>query len=715
MGFLAPIAGLAAAALLIPALLFFYFLKLRRQPMAISSTLLWKKAVQDLQVNAPFQRMRKSLLLLIQLLLLIGLLFAFARPTISSVGDMGERIVIVIDRSASMSATDVKPSRLDEAKRLANELVDKAGENQVKGGVMVLTFAQSARIESPYSGDKAQLHAQIGAIPATDERSNIEPAMKLLEREAQDAATTNAPLTIYVISDGRVSSADKTSLPGAKIEYLTVGKGAPIDTTVKKTTAEAELARQTAATNPAIPNTSAPDPLTAGSPDWPDNIAFTAFSARRDYKSPEKVQVLATLCNFGPAPVTTNVTLSIDSKPARTVPVTVPPALGQAAGYEPGVVPVRFDLELIGSPIIQVTHDHPDALTSDNSAWFTLFERKQLRVLLVSSGANPFLTQAMHALDVKKLVTLDAAQFEAADPTKLTRAGWPGAVLPNSQGASGAGGTSGAGDGFDVVVFDRYTPKITPQIDSLYFDAAPPIPGLKFLPPQPSDAQVQRLLTWNRDHVLLRYVGLDDLIFQSPRRLALPESAESLAIARSGPMMAVVTHQGSRHVVVGVDIIKSNWPMMIGFPIFMNNVLPWLAMGGQSEAGISYTPGQVASIPISGALKTIAYQGAIPLEAKVENGRAILPMFTRTGLYIAPPASPRSPGAEQPWDRIGVNLLDANESDLRVAQDLQIGSTLTKGQLGSSVVKKEIWPWFVLAALVLLMLEWIVYTRRMSL
>jgi hypothetical protein len=710
MGFLAPIAGLVAAGILIPALLFFYFLKLRRMPMAISSTLLWKKSVQDLQVNAPFQKMRKSLLLLIQLLLLIGLLFAFARPTISSVGDMGERVVIVIDRSASMGATDVKPTRLDEAKRLANELVDKAAENQLKGGVMVLTFAQSARIESPYSGDKAQLHAQIAAIPATDERSNIEPAMKLLEREAQDAASTNAPLTVYVISDGRVSSADKTSLPGATIEYLTVGKGAPIDTTVKKTTAEAELAHQTAATSPSSTGVPEADPLTLGSPDWPDNIAFTAFSARRDYKAPEKVQVLATLCNFGPKPVSTNVTLSVDSKPARVVPVTVPPALGQAAGYEPGVVPVRFDLELIGSPIIQVTHDHPDALAADNSAWFTLFERKQLRVLLVTPG-NAFLTQAMRALDVKKIVTLSAEQFEAADPSKLTRAGWPGAVLPGTQGAA----SGGSGDGFDVIVFDRHSPKLIPQIDSLYFDAAPPIQGLKMLPAQQSDNQVQRLLTWNRDHVLLRYVGLDDLILQSPRRLALPESAEALAIARSGPMMAVVTHQGTRHVVVGVDIIKSNWPMMIGFPIFMNNVLPWLAMGGQSEAGISYSPGQVASVPVSGTLKSIIYNGPTAIDTKVENGRAILPMFTRVGLYTTPPASPKSPGAEQPWDRIGVNLLDANESDLRVAQDLQIGSTLTKGQLGSSVVKKEIWPWFVLAALVLLMLEWIVYTRRMSL
>jgi hypothetical protein len=179
--------------------------------------------------------------------------------------------------------------------------------------------------------------------------------------------------------------------------------------------------------------------------------------------------------------------------------------------------------------------------------------------------------------------------------------------------------------------------------------------------------------------------------------------------------MAVVSDQGIRHVVVGIDVIQSNWPMMVGFPIFMSNVLPWLAMGGQSEAGISYTPGQTVSVPVSGSMSRVVYAGPTDLAAAVENGRAILPLLTRVGLYVTPAAATGKPGVEQPWDRLGVNLLDPNESDLRVAQDLKIGSMKTAGQLGSSVVKKEIWPWFVLAALVLLMLEWVVYTRRMSL
>src|SRR5438094_8275338 len=104
--FLNPWTAAAAAAVVVPALLVLYFLKLRRREMAVSSTLLWKKAVQDLQVNAPFQKLRRNLLLLLQLLLLFLLLLAFSRPVTNYTPGAGTTTVILIDRSASMAASD---------------------------------------------------------------------------------------------------------------------------------------------------------------------------------------------------------------------------------------------------------------------------------------------------------------------------------------------------------------------------------------------------------------------------------------------------------------------------------------------------------------------------------------------------------------------------------------------------------------------------------
>ncbi|MFH0963196.1 MAG: BatA domain-containing protein, partial [Planctomycetota bacterium] len=68
MTLLAPaLLGLLA---LLPIVLLFYFLKLKRQEKPISSTYLWKKAIQDLRVNSPLQKLRKNLLLWLQLALL---------------------------------------------------------------------------------------------------------------------------------------------------------------------------------------------------------------------------------------------------------------------------------------------------------------------------------------------------------------------------------------------------------------------------------------------------------------------------------------------------------------------------------------------------------------------------------------------------------------------------------------------------------------------
>src|SRR5213595_3333984 len=122
----------SAAGVAIPALLVLYFLKLRRREMPVSSTILWKKAIQDLQVNAPFQRLRRNLLLFLQLLLLLLLCLAFARPITHYTPGAGKVTVILIDRSASMSTIDQEvkgKTRLDEAKRRAKDLVDTLDKN----------------------------------------------------------------------------------------------------------------------------------------------------------------------------------------------------------------------------------------------------------------------------------------------------------------------------------------------------------------------------------------------------------------------------------------------------------------------------------------------------------------------------------------------------------------------------------------------------------
>src|SRR5205814_3483307 len=98
-----------AAAIAVPSLIILYFLKLRRRDLEVSTTLLWKKAIQDLQANAPFQRLRRNILLFLQLIALGAALFALAQPQFKADTPLVARSIILIDRSASMSSTAGDP------------------------------------------------------------------------------------------------------------------------------------------------------------------------------------------------------------------------------------------------------------------------------------------------------------------------------------------------------------------------------------------------------------------------------------------------------------------------------------------------------------------------------------------------------------------------------------------------------------------------------
>ena len=63
-----------------PAIVLLYFLKLKRMPLEVPSTYLWSRTIEDLHVNSIWQRLRQSLLLLLQLLLIALIMLALIRP-----------------------------------------------------------------------------------------------------------------------------------------------------------------------------------------------------------------------------------------------------------------------------------------------------------------------------------------------------------------------------------------------------------------------------------------------------------------------------------------------------------------------------------------------------------------------------------------------------------------------------------------------------------
>jgi len=686
MSFLSPMAALIAAALAVPALVALYFLKLRRRQVSVPSTLLWRKAIEDMQVNAPFQRLRRNLLLLLQLLLLAALLLAMARPTLWTTAAPGQRVVIVIDHSASMNArADGGQTRLQAAKDAAHRMIDNlSADDEAGGGAMIVSFADRPQVAANFTSDPAKLHNAIDRIAPTDQLSRLGPALRVVEPHAEEAAAQGGPkLRVQVLSDGRVHEPDEGlgSLDGAELNYLQVG-----------------AQRQ-------------------------NNLAVTAFSARRSFETPERVQVFARLANYTSDPIDTNLTLRVDGRTSEVQQITVPagetttgpagPALPendqsqdegsavpQASGqeepvFQPGTQSVQFSFALPGTGMIWLNHDHDDALAADDRVQLALAPARRLRVLLVTEG-NAFLRRVIESVGVRQVVRMSPAEYRNQDPQQLRRRNWDD---------SGAGGP---GSGFDVIVFDQFSPDQLPPVSTLSFGATPPVENLARREPGEEAPGGQVILDWQRQHPMMRYVTLSEVVLSDAGWLAVPTDGTVLATGRRGPVMAQVSAGGRAHVVASFPVLQSNWPMQVSFPVFVANALQTLGLGGLlDEAGVSYRPGEVAAVPVAEAAEQISYSGPETLTAEVADGEAVLPAFKRVGIYET------EAEVEPPHGRLAVNLLDAVESDLRPAEALEVAAESISSSGDAQSVQRPIWPWFVWAALGLLLLEWALYTWRM--
>ena len=683
MNFISLTPALIAAGIAVPALVSLYFLKLKRKRMVVPSTLLWQRAVQDLQVNAPFQKIKNNLLLWIQLLLLIALLIAMARPTQDAFADPGRRVVLVIDHSASMNAADPDGgSRLEAAKRRALGIVDglDAGGGEGAGGAgsaMVIAVSHRATVLTDFTSDLAQVRRVIRGIEPTDQRSHLDAAITTVEPHARQGASGENQLTVHVLSDGRVQQRtdEPLALADAEVLYHRIGEPGPSD-----------------------------------------NLALVAFSARRDFEQPRLVQVFARLANYGEVAVSANVTLSLDGKDMEVERVTVPAAAaagsperdadagggGLGVPGAPGSVGLSFDFPYTGDATIGIRHDHADALAADDTARLRLVAARELRVLLVSEG-NAYIRRAVEAARVRHLVTMTPAQYEKQDPERLRRGGWNGA------GVAGGATEDLTQSGFDVLIFDRYSPRETPIVNGLYFAATPSIEGFDRREAGADAPANERMTQWDRGSELMANVELSDIPLRRPGRLVVPVDGHILAIGGEGPVMAELTRDGVRHVVVGFDVYESLWPLRISFPAFFQNTLPALGLGGAADsAGVAYQTGENATLVTDRLLEGVSYDGPAALSGRVVGNAVTLDAFPRVGRY-------RTSDAVDGRDKeLMVNLLDQEESDTRVAEVLRIGtSAAVQGQAEAVAIRKEIWPWFVWGALGLLAIEWLIYTRRM--
>ncbi|MGI6456654.1 MAG: vWA domain-containing protein [bacterium] len=625
-------------AFFIPAVIVLYLLKLKRTDLQIPSTLLWRRSLEDLKANTPFQKLKRNLLLLLQLIIIALLTFAVARPVLQLGGLKGQSFVVLIDNSASMSATDVKPARLEEAKQKAIQLVNDMSRDD---RMMVIAFSSQAEVLCPFERRKGALRDVIERIQPTDRPTQINEALKI----AESAVEVQPHVEVFILSDGRFPLSADAPLAALNTHYIPIGNSA-------------------------------------------DNIGIIDLVVRRDYAQQQHHEVLVGIQNCGTqkkevyvelfgtgnilASAATGSATATTNTPGNEVEernlmdarrlVIEPGASEQVIFTNPGYFPEQIEVEV----------DSKDVLASDNKAWAIIPATEPIDVLLVTS-ANEYLQRALNLDPRVRLANVAPAAY------------------------------AGPGN-YDLVVFDNFAPPALIEGNYFFINAVPPLPEWS----SGEMIEFPMIVDWDRMHPLLRYVNLENLTIKESLNIGTPAWATIIAEARETPLIVAVEQENIRILMTAFDIYNTNWPLRVSFPIFITNVVHWFDEGKDAGSLIRKT-GEVLTLEQPEGQFTEAVL-LLP-----DGSRHVIRFPDNTSYYFG---DTRHAGIYTylvdgiVQERFAVNLLSVDESTIVPVNSLQSERSEVVGDENAIEMNREIWRTLAVIALIVLCVEWYIYTKR---
>jgi hypothetical protein len=637
-----------AVASIPPAIVLLYFLKLKRLPVEVPSTYLWSRTIEDLHVNTIWQRLRRNLLLFLQLLLIGLLMLALLRPGWHALQATDERVIFLIDNSASMSATDERPSRLEQTRQRALALVDQMQTGHVG---MVIAFSDTAQTQS-FNESRRALRRQIESIAPTNHRTDIREALRAaaglanpgLTRLADNQAVNESlPATLYILSDGGFATVPDFSLGNLTPVFISSGQ---------------------------MPH---------------DNLAIVAFATDRNPQYPERMQAFANVANFGEQDATAILELFLNDQSLDLVELQV------AAGKEVGW---HFDLPDLEDGALKVVLQRDDALTLDNTAYTAINRPRPARVLVVTPGNEalraaldtgqvqeqavvtfaepPILTTPEHTEQVEAGL-YDLVIYDRCQPTRMPQANtlFLGSLPPGEQWT--AGPPSGPPNIIDI---DRTHP-LTQLVDMNYVRIAE---GRSLKPPLGStvlfDSVIGPLLA------IAPRDAFEDAVCGFP--LFVDENGETLP--------------------------NSTWPLRPSFPVFFFNAVRYLGGSRGAQAITSVPPGSPMTIRAPAVVTEITVTN--PRGERMVMRRSGQAPFVYTATQDQGIYSVQEGSDKEVTLRFAVNLFDRQESDLQPRQSLELGHETVPGQAGFGSARRELWKWILLLGLFVLLFEWYIYNRR---
>ena len=651
----------------------FYFLKVRLRRVPVSTTLFWRQIYNEHQPRSLWQRLRHWMSLLAQIVLILLLVAALTDPFFAWETRQLRRIVLIVDNSASMNATDVSPSRLAAAKDEARRVIDGM---RFRDELAVVSAGGVPRVICGFSSHGRTLTHAIDDVAPTDNPTRVTEAIELAQRllgERQDEHHRE----IVVLTDNananptELASVARGPLHDAKNE-LTPSSGGSSEVVQKPGNHRDKLGGVT------------PELIVRRFGTNVGNVGITQFQVRRSLIDPLGYEILAEVTNASDEAVECRLEVDLNDDVVDVVPLKL--AAGQRWGQS-------FEKTSADGGHLSAKLDRVDALAADNLAWAVLPKRDMMPVTLVSDG-NLFIQKVFESNPLVGLTRVEASRWK---PTVA---------------ASG------------ITVLHRHVPENLPSGSFLVID-----------PRGSSDLwqigePVQNPIVNQQDkefsNSLLSHVRLDNVLMPEARQMKFvnDEGVKVLAKSLAGdPMLAIIERPGQKVLLLTVNLDEGDLPLRTAFPILMMNALNWFSEN-RGELREALPTGTITEIEIAKltagdrreSLSLIAPDGrrsALPMQTE----RLSLGPFDQCGIWrvVAPAIRDREEGTalgegDSILLELACNLADRSESDVRIPKSDETAPTtpVSTSWLGNRPFRF----WLIAFAWLMMAVEWWAYQRR---
>lgn len=369
--------------LFIPVVIF-YILKIRLKRVPVSTVLFWRQIFDEKKPRSLWQRLRHLLSLLVQLALLALLVAALAEPFFSWETLTARRVILVLDNSASMNATDVAPSRLARAREEAHQVIRGL---RFRDEMAIVSAGAPPRVVCGLTGHQKTLREALDSIPATDGPTQLGEAVAMARRLTAETGGSETR-RIVVVSDGCAEGAARLAQE-ENVVFLAVGK-------------------QTS------------------------NLGITRFQVRRSTIDPIGYEILAEVTNQSDEPTDDfRLVIALDGAIVDVKPLK----LAANARWSEVIENTTADGGLLTAELVvksgKESLPYPDALACDNKALAVLPKREPIPVFLHSPQGNLFLQKVLEANPLVRLtVSRELPQDLPAGTIAVFHRGTPARLPP---------------------------------------------------------------------------------------------------------------------------------------------------------------------------------------------------------------------------------------------------------------------------------------------